>query len=50
MAFEREMYMIKDQDGDIEFVCEACIADDDNIIDKAVDAVCDGCGYQDMEG
>lgn len=44
----RKMYAIKDDVNEMEYICEACIADDDEIVAQVFDMCCDACGYEDL--
>ena len=44
----RKMYAIRDEYYATEYICEACIADDDEIMGIVFDMMCETCGYEDL--
>jgi hypothetical protein len=44
----RKMYIVKGEIRGNEFLCEACLEDDDIILEKTADVTCDCCGYSDL--
>lgn len=44
----RKFYIVNDGDGFREFVCEACLDDDDTVLSSNPDGDCDRCGVSQL--
>ena len=45
---ERKMFAVKGERNEMEYLCEACTDDDDEILGMVFDMCCDACGYEDL--